>query len=157
VTLDIRALGLSSVVVDGVAVNLAGPTTLRFMPGQHYIGLQGVYTYFTVNADGKVDYDPALEGALTGRGTTSLTLAGRAVRLDLTALGQLALTTNVDGVALDLTRPTTLRFMPGQHYIYVGGVYTFFTVKVDRTIDYDASLDGKLAGRGTTTLVMLAV
>jgi hypothetical protein len=157
VTVDITALGLSSAVIDGVTLDLPRPTALHFLPGRHWSYLQNVYTYFTVNADGTLDYDASLEGALTGRGTTTLTLAGRPVTLDLTALGQLGSTAIVDGVAQDLSRPATPPFLPGQHNIYVGGVYIFFTVKADGTIDYDASLDGKLAGRGTTTLVMLAV
>jgi hypothetical protein len=153
VTLDLSALRVSAANVDGVWYDLAGPMALQLMPGQHWVYAQGVYTYFTVNADGTLDYDASLDGALAGRGTTSLSLVGRAVTLDLSALG--VSTANVDGVWLDLAGPTALQLMPGQHWVYAQGVFTYFTVNADGTLDYDASLDGALAGRGTTTLTFL--
>jgi hypothetical protein len=160
VTLDLSALGpfaQGPTDVDGVAVDLTQTPVVQLMPGQHYVYVQGVVTYFTVNADGTVDYDAALEGALTGRGTTSLSLVGLPVTLDLSALGQLAQSpTDVDGVGVDLTQTPVVQLMPGQHYVYVNGVVTYFTVNADGTLDYDHALDGTLSGRGTSTLVFLA-
>jgi hypothetical protein len=152
-TLDISALGVSTAAIDGVWVNLAGPTALQLMPGQHYIYAQGVYTYFTVNADGTLDYDASLDGALTGRSTTALSLIGRMVTVDVSALG--LSTADIDGGWVNLSGPTALQFMPGQHWVYAQGVYTYFTVDADGSIDYDASLEGALSGRGTTSLTLL--
>jgi len=52
-----------------VAHDATTPFTVQLIPGsQHWFYSGGTYQYFTVAADGAVDYDPALEGALTGRG-----------------------------------------------------------------------------------------
>jgi hypothetical protein len=154
VTINASALGVSAVDVDGTWVNLAGPTAVQMSPGQHYVYLQGVVTYFTVNANGTVDYDTSLDGALSGRGTTTLALLGRAVTLDLSALG--VTTADVDGAWVNLNGPTPLNFMPGQHYVYLQGVVTYFTVNANGTVDYDTSLDGALSGRGSSSLVFQA-
>src|SRR5581483_7713626 len=107
VALDASALGVSAVAVDGTWLDVAGPLALRLMPGQHYVYAQGVFTYFTVNADGTLDYDASLDGALTGRGTASLSLLGRTVTLDVSALGVSAVA--VDGTWLDVAGPLALR------------------------------------------------
>jgi hypothetical protein len=40
---------------------------------------------FSVTNDGKVSYDPTLEGALTGVGTSTLNVNGRTVSIDARA------------------------------------------------------------------------
>jgi hypothetical protein len=150
VTVDVSALGLSSANIGGVWRDLPGPTALRFMPGTHYLYVQGTLTYFTVNADGTVDYDASLDGALAGRGSSYLHATGRSVALDISALGLSS--ANIDGIWRDLPGATSLQMMPGTHYLYVQGTVTYFTVNADGTVDYDASLDGTLSGRGTRAL-----
>jgi len=60
-----------------VAHDATTPFTVQLIPGsQHWFYSGGTYQYFSVAADGTVDYDPALEGALTGRGTSTLAING---------------------------------------------------------------------------------
>jgi hypothetical protein len=151
VSLNASALGVASLYVDGALYNASAPFSLRLLPGRHYVYVTGYEeNWFTVNPDGTITYDASLEGAFTGQGTTSLSLLGRAVTLDLSALG--VSTADIDGTWFNLTGPITLQLLPGEHYVYVPGVEIFFTVNADGTLDYDASLDGVLSGRGTSTL-----
>jgi hypothetical protein len=54
---------------------------LRLVPGQHNLFLQGGPRYlFTVDPAGHVDYDPALDTALAGRGGTTLVVRGPVLR-----------------------------------------------------------------------------
>ena len=56
-------------------------------PGQHFVyGYGSTTTWFTVHADGTIDYDPALEGVFTGRGTRALGIRGVTVQVDARAL-----------------------------------------------------------------------
>jgi hypothetical protein len=61
--------------VDGVAHDATAPFTVSVLPGQHWLSATGNdTTWFTVNPDGTISYDPARDGTLSGRGTTTLTL-----------------------------------------------------------------------------------
>src|SRR5205823_1158989 len=113
----------------------------------------GSPVYFTVATDGTVDYAPALEGALSGRGTATLRINGLAVTLDARALGVGSLV--LDYAGYDATAPVSRRLLPGQHFISIASVVYYFTVADNGTLDYNAALDGILSGRGTSILVFL--
>jgi hypothetical protein len=153
VTLDATALGVTSVALDGVWRDASAPLTINLLPGQHTLTTNGSdVTSFTVNPDGTVSYDPSLEGALTGNGTTALTLHGYAVALDATALGVASVA--LDGVWQDATTPFVANLLPGQHSLTADGTNVlWFTVNSDGTITYDPSLEGTFTGSGTTSLV----
>jgi protein involved in polysaccharide export with SLBB domain len=156
VTLDASALGVTGLYVDGVLHDATAPFTVHLLPGRHYEYVTGYdMNWFTVNPNGTISYDAALEGALSGSGTTALTINGRAVTLDASLLG--VGTVYLDGVAHDATAPFTASLLPGQHYLSTTGAnLIWFTVNQDGTINYDPALDGTLSGRGSASLVLLA-
>jgi hypothetical protein len=156
VTLDARVLGVSGLVVDWVPHDAAAPFVVRLLPGQHHLAsISGDFTWFGVAPDGTVDYDPSLEGSLTGRGTHTLAVNGRAVQIDARALGVSGLV--LDWVPRDTAAPFSVRLLPGMHHFRTsGGEFHWFSVADDGTIDYDHALDGILSGRGTHMLVILS-
>jgi hypothetical protein len=156
VTLDPTALGVSALALDGVAIDGTAASSVNLLPGQHTLATSGTdVTTFTVNADGTVTYDAALEGALTGAGTTGLAVNGFAVTLDASALG--VPTVSLDGVDRDATAALSVNLLPGQHSLTTDGInVTWFTVNPDSTVTYDPTLEGTLTGSGTTSLVYRA-
>jgi hypothetical protein len=153
VALDASALGTASVSADGVGHAAAAPFSVNLLPGQHSLTTNGTdVTWFTVNADGTISYDPSLQGALTGSGTTSLAVIGRAVTMDATALGVPSV--SVDGVAYAATAPFSVNLLPGQHSLNDGTNVISFIVNPDGTVTYDPTLEGTLTGSGTTALAL---
>jgi hypothetical protein len=124
----------------------AGPVAgLSFTDGNAQPGTTYFYTVTAVNAAG--ESAPSAEVSATPQ-------AIAAVQVDATALGVAQVT--VDGAALDATAPFSVNLLPGQHALNAGGPDLLFTVAADGTLDYDAALDGVLAGRGQHTLTVLA-
>jgi hypothetical protein len=153
VALDASALGAASVSVDGAAHAATAPFSVNLLPGQHSLSTDGTdVTWFTVNADGTISYDPLLQGALTGSGTTSLAVSGRAVTLDATALGVPSV--SVDGVAYAATAPFSVNLLPGQHSLNDGTNVISLSVNPDGTVTYDPALQGTITGSGTTSLLL---
>ena len=132
-----------------------GPFTVRLMPGPHHVFTSGAaYTWFKVANDGTFDYDAALDGALTGRGTSTLAVDGREVTFDVRALGLSS--ASVDYAAHDAAEPLTVRLNPGQHHIYTTSTgYIWFHVGADGTIDDITAAAGILTGLGTRRLAFL--
>src|SRR5262249_48531798 len=131
------------------------PQTVNLLPGQHYLWTSGGATvYFTVKDDGTIDYDAMLDVFLSGRGTNRLVVRGSAVQTDARALvvSRVWLSYGSD----DGQSPFTANLLPGQHPMWTGdGASVSFTVAADGTVDYDASLNGILSGRGTKSLAWL--
>jgi Ca2+-binding RTX toxin-like protein len=154
VRIDAEALGISWLHLDNVSYN-STTLTRRLLPGQHFLNTpyHGPVVYFTVAADGTVDYDAALDGVFTGRGTSDLGVDGRTVTIDATALG--VATLFIDNVSYAAQDPLLRQLLPGQHFVTVTGVTYYFTVATDGSFDYAAELDSVLSGRGTTTLLFL--
>jgi hypothetical protein len=154
ITLDIRALGVSSLLLDYAWHDAASALNVRLLPGLHWLGTNGYdHAYFTVAQDGTIDYDAALEGILSGRGTRALQVNGAAVQLDARALWGSHQTLDYHGFEADA--PATVRLLPGGHFVQgYGGSTVYFSVKADGTVDYDTALEGVLTGRGTTSLTL---
>jgi hypothetical protein len=154
VTLDASALGVPSVSLDGVPRDASAPIAAKLYPGAHTLSTNGKdFTAFTVNSDGTISYDPALEGALTGSGTTALAVHGYTVALDATALGVPVL--GLDNLPIDGTAPTSANLLPGRHTLTTNGTDAItFTVNPDGTVTYDSTLEGALTGSGTTALAV---
>jgi hypothetical protein len=152
IQIDATPLGTSNVVLDYEYEDPTAPINRRMMPGSHHLQiLGGTIAYFTVTNEGTVDYDPAFDGVLSGRGTNVLRVTGAPILVDATALGTSLSVLDYDYV--DPTAPIDRRMMPGVHHLQIyGGTIAYFTVTNEGTVDYDHALDGVLSGRGTNVL-----
>jgi hypothetical protein len=154
VTIDASALPGTNLWVDGNSFAVATPFTTRLLPGRHaFYNSGGSAQYFAVADDGSISYDPALEGVMSGQGTTNLVIQGRAVTIDASVLTGTTLW--VDGNSFAVATPFTTRLLPGWHAFYnYGGSAQYFVVADDGTISYDAALEGVMSGQGTANLVI---
>src|SRR5262249_42561344 len=90
ISIDATALSLPRVVLDNTfVVTNAAAFTFTGLPGKYQIadgsGAPAAVS-FSLNPNGTVGYDPALEGVLTGAGTSVLKVHGATVTADATAL-----------------------------------------------------------------------
>jgi hypothetical protein len=109
---------------------------------------------FVVTAAGRIDYDPQYDTILTGRGTTALTVHGFPINIDARSAAFASF--SIPGVVgpVDARQLHTFSFLPGTHLVAPSaGAAVEFSVTVAGNVDYDPSLDGVLAGRGTPTLL----
>src|SRR5262249_53548862 len=105
---------------------------LNLLPGQHRLAGAGGGDplTFTVRPDDPLDYDSALDNLLSGRGTHQLTVVGKAISIDVSAL-------STPDVAIDyyISDATSAAFpvnlLPGQHRLQGagGGDALTFTVR----------------------------
>jgi hypothetical protein len=159
-TLDARGFSQTFLSVNNdVNMLTTAPFAFTALPGTYTLGGVGrpdTDVLFTLNANGTVGYDPTLQGMLTGTGTTTLTVKGRTVTIDARAL-------SIPNLILDnqVLVHTTALFS----YTSLPGTYTLtdaanstasvqFTLNPNGTVGYDATLQGILAGTGTTTLAV---
>ena len=141
-----------------ISEKTAVPFTLHLLPGSHFIeggGGTGVAD-FTVNPDGTVSYASALQGVLTGQGTSTLGVVGAAVTIDATALSASVPKVSVDGVLESTAAPFTLTLLPGAQDLEStsGTGVVDFAINDDGTVSYATSLASELSGQGTKTLVI---
>jgi hypothetical protein len=74
IAIDATALGNSYSALDDQSCDSSQTLPVRLLAGTHSFYKEGTTYYFTVAADGTVDYDQAMDGILEGRGTRKLTL-----------------------------------------------------------------------------------
>jgi hypothetical protein len=155
VSVDVTALSYSNYSVAGNFIARDQLPELGLLPGAHVLALYGRHGWldFTVTDAGRIDYDTAM-GIFTGRGSTTLTVHGRSITIDARTaeFG----TFSVPGVAdsVDARQVHSFLLVPGVHSVVPSsGTAITFTVTAAGNIDYDASLDNVLDGRGTPTLV----
>jgi nicotinamidase-related amidase len=183
--LVLQGRGTNTLVVHGVALTIDGtplsapqanvaeapsfstatPATLRLLPNvdalhpTRLLAAAGQVAFLVTSA-GTVDYDPALEGILAGRGTARLTAAGAAITIDATTLATSAF--SIGGVGtFSTSAPQSLRLLPNVDALHTYGfsstVFSFaFLVTTRGTVDYDSSLDSRLSGRGTALLEVVS-
>jgi hypothetical protein len=136
-----------------------GPVQLE--PGTYQVivgsGLVADFT-FTVNPQGKVDFDPSFGSFLAGRGTSTLVVTGFEITFDARYLsGPTTLFVLPDGFPVLNTK---IRLLPASSYQVEQGSGSVAQWKIkiglDGKLHYDPPLDiaqnGFLAGNGTTTL-----
>src|SRR5262249_1930969 len=103
-----------------------------------------------------VSYDPALQGVLSGAGTSTLTVYGRTITVDTRPLSIPTLV--LDGPVLAKnTALTTFTGLPGTYSLRDSrgsSALVPFTLAANGTISYAPSLQGILTGAGTTTLTV---
>jgi hypothetical protein len=134
--------------------------TFRILPGNYYVvtangavvTANGV-AYFDVTNNGRVTYDSAMEGRLTGAGTATLAVHGFPITMDVTDV--VYQYTGVNGTDQTTDRRHTYRLLPGPHHIVALNETGYsFAVTDDGHITYDPTLAGRLTGVGTTTLAV---
>ena len=140
---------------------------LPILPGYSYwvspgSGVNGG-CLFGVDLAGRITYRDEYEGCLSGRGTRTLTLNGVAVNVDARRLSTKHFTVIQAGLS---RQPSDViqnyRLLPTLAPTTYGGWLTRgdlwpslgLAVGVDGRLDYPASADGWVSGRGTDTLVL---
>src|SRR6266568_4224655 len=93
ITFDATALSQSAVSLDvgNTFIDTRTVQQVSFAPGTYAISVNyssNSDVSFTITPDGKVAYDPSLEGVLSGSGGERLTISGRPITVDATALSQ---------------------------------------------------------------------
>ncbi len=160
---QVTVAGLSvSAVLDGT-VTLAANSSQRLTltPGNHTIADPrcGASVTFGVSDSGTVSYAAALEGALTGAGTSTLTVNGRTITIDATALSLPRLLLD-NTLALTNAAPFAFTLLPGKYQVAdaTGAPAGLsFILNPNGTDSYDQALEGVLTGAGTGTLTVRGV
>lgn len=152
-----KLLSASSMYLDYQSINITNSATLNLnlLPGTHHMAAASALAFFEVTMAGAFKYDTALEGALVGQGTNALTVQGRNITIDATAVPWLQ---HDYEFFSDLSTPLSRWLLPGLHHVWWGQeVVPFFTVTEAGLIEYDAmAFDSELSGYGTNTLTLLA-
>ena len=168
ISIDATRLFYRYFVIPGVTSNWVDSRTVQtfsLAPGQYSFQVaSGYYADFTfrVSSTGQIDYDPAFNGFLSGRGSATLGIDGLVVTIDaryLSGSGVLLVAplTNDDWISY-----RTVRLVPASYYSFQqgSGVVTSFSVKlgIDGHWTYSGAFDigsgGFLSGTGTATLTL---
>src|SRR5262249_32847146 len=130
VTVDATGLSADHFFIDG-GHDGSGPTsvatTLPLVPGLYGFGAPISNPFsFQVTPTGVVSFDPSLDGFVSGRGATTLRVAGFPLLVDGTALaaGQILIDGSHDGSGAD-TAPVPLRLVPGLYGLTAPGGISF--------------------------------
>jgi len=117
ITLDTTAIDYSTAGISGLPRQTTDRHhTFRVLPGNYYIvTANGRSYFFDVTNNGRVTYDPALAGHLTGTGTATLAVHGFPVTLDVTDVVYQYI--GVNGTYQTTDRRHTYRLLPGSHYV----------------------------------------
>ncbi|WP_026425112.1 RNA polymerase sigma factor [Actinokineospora inagensis] len=156
VTIDVTGLSYETFTVSGQAgvLNAHNTHELKLAPGPHTLTVSaGPKVAFQVTQDNRVEYDPSLEGTLTGAGTPSLVVHGHRVTLNTDDVSYYNVTVTGTGWPTASTRSRYL--LPGKHaMVFPAGKQLPFTVTGNGQVTYDHSLDTLLTGRDTSTLAV---
>ncbi|NNM07068.1 MAG: hypothetical protein HKO65_18390 [Gemmatimonadetes bacterium] len=165
ITIDARVLSGSGFLISSIgSAPLDQITSFRLLPTRplpsgYQLSVVNGAVVFSVSETGEIDYASGLDPILTGRGTQQLTLLGHEITIDATALGAGNFTIASVGSA-PATGVTAFRLLPSQPlpsgftFLFDGSEFVF-SVSAFGGLDYDASLDSKLLGRGTSFLTVL--
>ena len=159
-TVTVDTTGQSVPVFDldyNVAVRNGAPVVFAALPGTYTLAdpVSGATVQFAIGPGGTISYLPALEGILTGAGTTTLAVRGKMVTVDTTALSIPLLDLDYN-VAVRNAAPLSFAALPGTYTLAdpVSGATVQFTLTPGGTVSYLPTLEGILTGAGTTTLVV---
>ena len=172
ITIDATALTTTQFQILGIGTFPSDtPQAVSLPPGTHTFqiisGFNTTAFEFTVQADGTVAFDAALDGYVTGGGTSNLTVTGLNISIDATQLD--AAQFQVIGVGEFPSTVVTvppLRVIPGDYRFRINGGFDTtnidFVVNADGTdpdgvIDFAPALDAYVAGRGTSTLEVIGL
>jgi len=170
--------GLTTLTVHGVTVNIDAtaltPTTLYVndpqtsynsamafqvvvLPGGAVLrAVNGTDIFLTVNADGTIDYDASLNNVLSVSSDGTLIVHGETLKVDATALSPQTPTFTLQGWGnFSTAQVQTFTIFPGNFQVDVGALVVNATLSVQDLLAFDTSLDNRVQGRGTNTLVLL--
>lgn len=154
-----KLLSAAVLTLDYETITIADSATLNLLPGPHHMTVVGATVFFEVTSSGAFTYNTALEGALLGQGTTALTVQGRHITVDATAIDSAYDNRYLQydyEIFWDLSAPLLRWLLPGSHHVYYGEEVLYFTVTEAGLIEYDAmAFDSQLSGYGTNTLTLL--
>ncbi|WP_103354617.1 hypothetical protein [Amycolatopsis sp. CA-128772] len=148
--------GFILIGTDGGWQNAGERRGYRLVPGAHTLLTQdSVQTPFVIDRNGMVSYGDPLEPVLDGRGSGTLTAVGAETGIDAAASGRDLLYVQGAGGWRSTGARQPYHLLPGVHRTTLnnGPTYAFTTDNQGR-VDYTGALDGRLAGRGSTTLVV---
>jgi cysteine-rich repeat protein len=161
IAIDARMLSAPQFEIDGIS-NMPSDTvaTVDLTAAAHTFSPDGPGFSFVVTAEGTLDFDAALDGYVSGRGTSTLTVTGLAINFDATAMSSPAFNIDRGKAGSGSTdQVQTLRLLPGSYSEFdlpASNPSTSFpfVVTAEGTLDFDAALDGYVSGRGTSTLTV---
>ncbi|WP_367127379.1 sigma-70 family RNA polymerase sigma factor [Saccharothrix sp. HUAS TT1] len=157
ITVDATTLGYTGFSLSAVPGTLSAGRAhvLRVPPGDHRITTSASTSIpFHVADDGGVSYAPEHEGALGGRGTSTLALRGLPVVLDATGVDYQQVTVTGAGWPMPRSRAVReVRLLPGAHALLTSAGSRFdFEVTTAGRVNYRPEADRWLDGGGTSTL-----
>ncbi len=170
---------LNSRLSDAETIGATDPGPFVVMPGGHGLSLlpdahsAAPGFDFTVQPDGRIQFDPSLDPWVGGRGTGAMVLRGIPIEIDVSelsynrfelgGLGQ-RLGSSLDEVEIvDATDAVPVVLMPGGHQLSLlpnsrrEAPGFDFTVQPDGRIRFDPPLDSLVDGRGTRAMVLRGI
>jgi hypothetical protein len=164
VEIDVSQLSYTNFELSGAGEFSAttDPVSFMLIPGNHGLSLatgrsSEPHLDFRVEADGTLQFAPALDPFVGGRGTRALVLHGTPVEIDVSQLSYTNFELSGAGEFSATTDPNPLILMPGGHEIIIAngsGPEFGFTVQADGTVQFDPSLDSVVDGRATSSMVL---
>ncbi len=164
IDIDASELSYSRLDLIGASdyIETTDPARFVLMPGDYRLGIPTGGSPapgfdFTVEADGTLQFDPALDPLVGGRGTKAMALHGTRVAIDVSELSYISWDLGGGGDLNVTTDPIPLLLMPGGHRLVAAsgrGLEFAFTVEADGTLQFCPSLDSLVGGRGTRALVL---
>jgi autotransporter-associated beta strand protein len=154
VTINAQALSNPVLVLDSYTLEQPGTFQARLLPGGHQLSesTDGSIA-FTVNNDGTMSYDPALDqaGIVSGQNTKTLTVNGKAI----SGQGLTSTVLYLDNYIHEPAGAFQAHVLPGNHVLReLGGGSVTFVLNTDGTFSYDPSFEGVMTGQGTSTFVI---
>ena len=150
---------IRDVVANNTVATFPGPTLATSLAEGDYaivhesFGATGsANAPFHVGADGTISYAAALEGALTGAGTSALAAHGRTVHVDASPINAYRNIYMVGSNLSPLPYVRDLHLLPGPHGML--GVGHDFVVVADGTVTYTSADEGFFLGAGTSSLIV---
>lgn len=157
--------------IPGISVLNDFEIPLQLLPGTHQLFIntnansfpENPVILFSVSELGEIDFDMSLDGFISGRGTDTLVLNGFPVTIDGTGLSYKFLNMFwLPGTSIPNDFAIHLQLLPAEHRFFINAnaktfpenPIFFFSVSELGAIEFDASLDGVISGRGTDTLLL---
>lgn len=161
ITVDASTVNADRLNIDFGTVGtfpITAPAPVTIVPGTYDVCVPASNNCFrfSVGLDGTLDFDHALDGYVSGRGLRTLTIVGKPITFDATAVDVRDFNVDFGSAGGGPNVPTTLSLVPGIYLMCVPGSNNCFEFSVSRggTLDFAATLDVFVSGRGSQTLTV---